>query len=162
MGMEQPSFTDLDKSFQDFLRELQKTAIPEYKKKEIEQKMKEALISSKTDTFQKGPQSDHSQNLIHLDLNKLNKGNSLLNSTHIKHSAVRWASSLALFSAGLLFITIGFILIVTPASPEFEIATIFYFNEYDGFTVMDLFALVIVFMGIYLFIRAFIAKEKED
>ncbi|TAH08729.1 MAG: hypothetical protein EAZ12_07345 [Sphingobacteriia bacterium] len=161
MGMEQPSFTDLDKSFQDFLGELQKTAIPEYKRKEIEQTLKDALISSRTDTFQKNPQTDHSQNLIHLDLNKLNKRNSLMNSTYIKHSAVRWFSSLAIFSAGLLFITIGFILIVTPATPEFEIATIFYFNEYDGFTVMDLFALVIIFIGIYLFIRAFIAKEKD-
>lgn len=161
MGMEQPSFTDLDKSFQDFLGELQKTAIPEYKRKEIEQTLKDALISSRTGTFQKDPQTDHSQNLIHLDLNKLNKRNSIMNSTYIKHSAVRWFSSLAIFSAGLLFITIGFILIVTPATPEFEIATIFYFNEYDGFTVMDLFALVIIFIGIYLFIRAFIAKEKD-
>jgi hypothetical protein len=161
MGMEQPSFTDLDKSFQDFLLELQKTAIPEYKKKELEQKLQDALISSKKDSFQKDLQTADSQNLIHLDMNKLNKRTSLMNSTHIKHRAARWASSLALFSAGLLFITIGFTLIVTPASPEFEIATIFYFNEYDGFTVMDLFSLMIVFMGIYLFIRAFIAKEKD-
>jgi hypothetical protein len=160
MGIEQPAFTNLDKSFREFLDELKKAPISESKKKEIEEKLKEAFLLKQYEIGTTKVEKAKEENLIQLDMQKLNKGSSILQSKHIQHSAIRWASGLALSSAGLLFITIGFILIVTPATPEFEIATIFYFNEHDGVTVMDLFALVIIFMGIYLFIRAFISKEK--
>lgn len=162
MGMEQPAFTELDKLFQDFLNELQKNSISDNKINEIERKMHEALKLKSIEKDQLNTLHYYNDRLIHLNMNKLNKSTNMLKSAHIKHSAIRWASGLALFSAGLLFITIGFTLIVTPASPEFEIATIFYFNEYDGVTVMDLFALVIIFMGIYLFIRAFIERDKNN
>ena len=161
MGTEHPTFSDLDKSFEHFLNELVKGPIPDNKKKEIEQKLQEALFLIGNEALQANAQTNQNDRLIQIDMNKFNRGNNLFGSTFLKHSAARWASGLALFSAGLLFITIGFILIVTPASPEFEIATIFYFNEYDGLTVMDLFALVIIFMGIFLFIRAFIANDKS-
>lgn len=160
MGIEQPAFTNLDKSLKEFLDELHKTPLSESKTKEIEGKLKEAISIKQSETDQTSIPKARDIDSIQLDMQKLNKGSSILKSAHIQHSAIRWASGLALSSAGLLFITIGFILIVTPATPEFEIATIFYFNDHDGVTVMDLFALVIIFMGIYLFIRAFIAKDK--
>ena len=151
MGMDELRFNELDQTFQSFLEELQKHPIPDYKKKEIEKKFQETMRLNR---------AQDKNDMIQLDMKQLNRNSNFLKSAHIQESAIRWASGLALFSAGLLFITIGFILIVTPASPEFEIATIFYFNDHDGFTVMDLFALVIIFIGIYLFIRAFIDKNK--
>ena len=48
------------------------------------------------------------------------------------------------------------------ASAEFEIATLFYFNEHDGFTVSDAFALVVIFIGIFFFIKAFVAQDKKE
>ena len=62
---------------------------------------------------------------------------------------------------GILFITVGFFLIVNPATPEMEIVTLFYFNEYDGFTLLDFFALLIIILGIYFFIRAFVKRENR-
>jgi hypothetical protein len=161
MGIEEARFNDLDKSLNVFLHELQKQPITEIKKREIEQKIQEVIQINQAPALSNDFEKElHKKNSIQLDMKQLNRNTSLLHSSHIQQTAVRWASGLALFSAGILFITIGFILIVTPASPEFEIATIFYFNDHDGFTVMDLFALVIIFIGIYLFIRAFIDKNK--
>ncbi len=161
MGMGKPIYADLDESFQKFLNELQKCPVSESKKTELVKRLKEAIyLEIRNEQANTEINPSINDNLIQLDMNKFNSGSTFLKSTHIKHTAVNWASGLALFSAGLLFITIGIILIVTPATPEFEIATIFYFNDHDGFTVMDLFALVIIFMGIYLFIKAFISKDR--
>jgi hypothetical protein len=60
----------------------------------------------------------------------------------------------------VLLITLGFAMIILPAPPYFEIYTIFYFNEQDGFTVMDLISLIIVFCGVFALIAS-IQKEKE-
>ncbi|GAB2698062.1 hypothetical protein GCM10027037_22830 [Mucilaginibacter koreensis] len=57
---------------------------------------------------------------------------------------------------GIILIALGFAMIVMPAPPYFEMFTIFYFNREDGVTLMDLISLLIVFTGIYLFIRALI------
>lgn len=62
--------------------------------------------------------------------------------------------------AGLL-ITLGFAMIILPAPPYFEIYTIFYFNEQDGFTLMDLISLIIVFCGILMLIMA-VQRDKMD
>lgn len=60
----------------------------------------------------------------------------------------------------VLLITLGFAMIVLPAPPYFEIYTIFYFNEQDGFTVMDLISLIIVFSGVFTLIAA-MQKDKD-
>ena len=57
---------------------------------------------------------------------------------------------LCIFS--LLIMVIGFAMIIMPAPPAFEIYTVFYFNNNDGVTVMDLVSLLIIFGGIFLFI----------
>lgn len=57
---------------------------------------------------------------------------------------------------GIILITCGFAMIIMPAPPYFEMFTIFYFNREDGFTLMDLISLLIVFTGIYLFITSII------
>ncbi len=55
---------------------------------------------------------------------------------------------------GVLMIAIGFTMIVLPAPHDFEMFTIFYFNPNDGFTLMDLFSLLIVFGGVFILLNA--------
>lgn len=61
-----------------------------------------------------------------------------------------------------LLIGLGFALIVMPATPDFEMFTIFYFTRDDGFTLMDLIALLIVFAGVYLLIRSLVKSSRTD
>lgn len=99
---------------------------------------------------------------IALDMAKLLKQHKSFSVKNLPDKAINWAAGLAYSGVGLLFITVGFLVIVTPTSAEFEIATIFYFNEHDGFTVLDAFALVIIFIGIFFFIKAFVAQDKKE
>ncbi|TZF84762.1 hypothetical protein FW774_07205 [Pedobacter sp. BS3] len=57
---------------------------------------------------------------------------------------------------GLAMITLGLSMIFLPAPPYFEMFTIIYFTTDDGFTLMDLISLIIVFCGVYLTINALI------
>ncbi|WP_439554743.1 hypothetical protein [Dyadobacter sp.] len=59
---------------------------------------------------------------------------------------------------GLLLITTGFAMIIMPAPPSFEIATVFYFNINDGVTIMDLVSLMIIFGGVLLIVLNFSKK----
>lgn len=62
----------------------------------------------------------------------------------------------------VILITFGFAMIIMPAPQYFEMFTIFYFNHDDGFTLMDLISLLIVFTGIYLFITSIIKIKQSD
>ncbi|WP_256006454.1 hypothetical protein [Pedobacter deserti] len=62
---------------------------------------------------------------------------------------------------GLLFVTLGFAMIIMPAPPYFEMFTIFYFNPDDGVTLMDLISLIIVATGIFIILNA-VLKMKPD
>jgi hypothetical protein len=55
---------------------------------------------------------------------------------------------------GFLFVTLGFAMIIMPAPPYFEMFTIFYFNENDGVTLMDLISLIIIAIGIYIVLKS--------
>jgi hypothetical protein len=55
---------------------------------------------------------------------------------------------------GFLFVTLGFAMIIMPAPPYFEMFTIFYFNENDGVTLMDLISLIIIATGIYIIVKS--------
>lgn len=69
---------------------------------------------------------------------------------------------LVLMLTSIALMVFGFALIVMPATPEFEMFTIFYFTTDDGFTLMDLIALLIVFAGVYLFIRSVLKFNSPD
>jgi len=159
MGLEQEEFAELNKSFNQFITELQKQPVPEKKINELSDKFNQVI--QKQSKQIKSPENEKRETIIAINLKMLNREQKFFEKSNIQYKAGRWAKALALSSVGILFITIGFILVITPASAEFEIATIFYFNEYDGFTVMDMFALVLIFIGIFFFIRAFIEKEKQ-
>lgn len=76
--------------------------------------------------------------------------NSQLSSQYLKGERMR---RVLLIFISIILITMGFAMIVMPAPPYFEMFTIFYFNHDDGITLMDLISLLIIFSGIYLFIR---------
>ncbi len=71
-----------------------------------------------------------------------------------KYIRVELLNRVILAIISLIMITLGFAMIIMPAPPYFEMFTIFYFNRDDGVTLMDLISLLIIFAGIYLFIRA--------
>lgn len=59
---------------------------------------------------------------------------------------------------GAIMITLGFAMIIMPAPPYFEMFTIFYFSRDNGVTLMDLISLIIVFAGVYVFVRPLYKK----
>ncbi|MBC7914395.1 MAG: hypothetical protein H7Y07_09760 [Pyrinomonadaceae bacterium] len=63
---------------------------------------------------------------------------------------------------GIIFITFGFAMIIMPAPPYFEMFTIFHFTRDDGFTLMDLISLIIVFTGVYLFITSIVKMKRLE
>ncbi|RZK10372.1 MAG: hypothetical protein EOO43_20355, partial [Flavobacterium sp.] len=98
--------------------------------------------------------------LAELDkMEQLDKLELLLNNNHFDTSDAKKVniksgiSRLAKGVIGLLFVTLGFAMIIMPAPPYFEMFTIFYFNENDGVTLMDLISLIIVAVGIYIMIN---------
>ncbi len=161
MGKNQEEFSLINNSFELFIKELQKKPIPENMVLELKEKFQIALNQQFEESTNQENSKIVQETTISINLKMLKGQQNFFEKSNLQYKAGRWAKGLALSSVGILFITIGFILIITPASAEFEIATIFYFNEYDGFTVMDLFALAIIFIGIFLFVRAFIEKEKQ-
>ena len=65
-------------------------------------------------------------------------------------------------SAGIIMISLGYAMIVMPATPTFEMYTIFYLTADDGVTLMDLISLLIVFGGVYLFITSVAKINRQD
>ncbi len=165
MKQERAYSTTLDKLFAEFLSELEKQPVSKQKAVELENKFL-ATLNYAYGTSHKSitPEilSENPCEAITLNMNKLSREKAPFSISNIHKQASKWALLLVLSFVGILFITVGFLLIITPASAEFEIATLFYFNEYDGFTVMDLIALSIVFIGIYFFLRAFVVTDKKD
>jgi hypothetical protein len=152
---------ELDNNFNLFISELSKAPVSKSKALEMEQRFFNALRVKAGDTSHANTSAAHSNDAeILQDMQKLLNTKNTFNLKEVPLKAANWAYFMALSIAGILFITVGFVLITTPASPEFEIATLFYFNEFDGFTVMDLFALMIIFIGIFFFIRAFVQRKK--
>jgi hypothetical protein len=63
---------------------------------------------------------------------------------------------------GFLFVTLGFAMIIMPAPPYFEMFTIFYFNQNDGVTLMDLISLIIIAIGIYIVINTLTNRRLHE
>lgn len=67
---------------------------------------------------------------------------------------LRFFNNSLLFVIGLVFVFLGMSMIVMPAPPFFEMYVIFVLSPETGFTLMDLFSLIIVLCGIYLAINS--------
>lgn len=61
----------------------------------------------------------------------------------------------------LLVITLGFAMIILPSAQSFEMYTLFYFSEQDGFTLMDLISLIIIFAGVYALVSTFTKRSAS-
>ena len=71
-----------------------------------------------------------------------------------KHSVIRAIGTILKVIISLLLILLGFGMIIMPAPPYFEMFTLFYINQNDGITIMDVISLLVVFIGIYLLINS--------
>lgn len=69
------------------------------------------------------------------------------------------SNKLIFMAIGAIMITLGFAMIIMPAPPYFEMFTIFYFSRDNGVTLMDLISLIIVFAGVYVFVRPLYKKN---
>lgn len=67
-------------------------------------------------------------------------------------------SRVVLFVISITMIALGLGMIIMPAPPFFEMFTIFYFNQNDGITIMDLISLLVILFGIFFLIKAVIRK----
>jgi len=101
-------------------------------------------------------------------LEQLDKLELLLNSNHFDSKDVKkiniklGVSRVVRGIIGLLFVTLGFAMIIMPAPPYFEMFTIYYFNANDGVTLMDLISLIIVAVGIYIMINALLNLKPDE
>jgi len=85
--------------------------------------------------------------------------NSQINSkTAKKYIKGERLSRLVLIIISITMITLGFGMIIMPAPPFFEMFTLYYFNQNDGITIMDLISLLIVLAGIYFLIKGIVRK----
>lgn len=107
--------------------------------------------------------------LAELDkMEQLDKLELLLNNNHFDSTdtkKINIKSGISRFAKGvigLLFVTLGFAMIIMPAPPYFEMFTIFYFNPNDGVTLMDLISLIIVAVGIYIMINAILNLKSNE
>ncbi len=93
-------------------------------------------------------------------LDQLDQLEFLLNTSHLDSRQAKRITYKAGFLKiikiiiGVLFITLGFAMIIMPAPPYFEMFTIFYFTENDGVTLMDLISLIIIAVGIYIIVKS--------
>lgn len=92
-------------------------------------------------------------------LDQLDQLEFLLNTNHLDSKQAKRITFKSIFLKtiktviGLLFVTLGFAMIIMPAPPYFEMFTIFYFTENDGVTLMDLISLIIIAIGIYIIVK---------
>jgi ABC-type multidrug transport system fused ATPase/permease subunit len=105
------------------------------------------------------------------DLDKLEQLNQLefiLNNNFIdskqtkEHSFQDRLKRIVRIIIGFLFVTLGFAMIIMPAPPYFEMFTIFYFNQNDGVTLMDLISLIIILTGFYIVITTFTNRKLHE
>jgi hypothetical protein len=76
-----------------------------------------------------------------------------------RYLKIERTNKIILMAVGIIMIALGFAMIIMPAPPYFEMFTIFYFSPDNGVTLMDLISLIIVFAGVYVFVRPLYNKR---
>ena len=101
-------------------------------------------------------------------LDQLDQLETLLKNNHFDSRSVKPRGVTQVFYRGiktiigLLFVTLGFAMIIMPAPPYFEMFTIFHFTRDDGVTLMDLISLIIVAVGIYIIFNALFNLKPNE
>ena len=159
-------FSIVDQKLNELLKLLDNTAIDGVKLKTFEEKLSVALEETrlkreKIEAFavlDNQPQLSRLELLNNLDvLLSKHELNSNLTKSRFKKNVPR---QILLVLTGVVLITLGFSMIILPAPPYFEMFTVFYFNDHDGVTIMDLISLLIILVGIYLVVSN-VAKKNE-
>ncbi len=146
----------LESAFDSFLETFEKEPVSYSKALELEQRFEQAL-QRKAMNRENGYQYEN----VQLNIHKILEKRKTFTLANIPDKALDWASFFLNAAVGILFLTVGFFMIVTPATADMEVVTLFYFNQYDGFTLLDLIALIIVIFGIYFLIRAFVRRDRR-
>ena len=101
-------------------------------------------------------------------LEKLDKFEELLNNIHLDTKiakAINYRKFIVYVvqaCIAVVFIILGLAMIILPAPKYFEMFTILYFNNNeDGFTLMDLISLIIVLTGIFFLVTSLIKLSKK-
>jgi hypothetical protein len=136
--------------------------IDDYRSKAIRQKINTALDNaSLPKTIEAFKEIDTEQDRLEV-LNNFefllshHQLDSHVTKKYITHERIRKGLIIAI---GIIMITLGMAMIIMPAPPYFEMFTVFYFNDNDGVTIMDLISLLIVFTGVYLFLSPILKKQ---
>jgi hypothetical protein len=157
----------LTDKLEEFISLLEKSDLDSENVKDIKGRLNDSLDQK----LNGGSSIKEVRNLSLSDLDKmeqLDKLELLLNNTHFDSSDAKKINFKSVVSRlvkgiiGLLFVTLGFAMIIMPAPPYFEMFTIFYFNANDGVTLMDLIALIIVAVGIYIMINAMLNLKPNE
>lgn len=99
-------------------------------------------------------------------MDMLNELGKLLDTTQLDNRTVQaykkteWASKTVIFTIGITLMALGLAMIVLPTPADFEIYTLFYFNNDDGVTIMDIISLLIVLTGVFITITALKKKTR--
>lgn len=152
----------LDIKADEVIKLLQKGLIAPQRIKAVQQKLINALdaasLPKKIEAFK---ELDIEQNRLEL----LNNFEYLLSQHQLdsdvskKYLYRESIKKLVVIFIGIIMITLGMAMIIMPAPPYFEMFTVFYFNDNDGVTIMDIISLLIVFTGVYLFLNAVLKKQ---
>lgn len=144
----------------DFIKTLNKTDIRADYVKSLQSKFNKAIDNklNETELIQEFKKVDDDQ-LSRLE--KLDKIESILKHNYIDTkvaksvSVRRFTEMIIPVLIGIVMLTLGLAMIILPAPPYFEMFTIFYFSENDGFTLMDLISLIIVLTGVFTIIKSY-------
>lgn len=148
----------IEQKLNDFIKLLDETNINSRTSKILEEKMSMAFEQNRVKNvdiaafkaLDNQPDLSRSELLDNLDV--LLSQHQLDSSMTKKHSKKEVTKRIVILLIGLVVITLGFSMIIMPAPPYFEMFTVFYFNDHDGVTIMDIISLLIILTGVYLII----------
>jgi len=151
---------DIERKLDELLNLLQNADIDSAKIKQYQDKFNKAMEKSSLDAFKEMDNEALSREDLLNNLGRLLEEHpidSAVTSSIRKRSATK---RIVLGLIGLVMITLGMAMIIMPAPPYFEMFTIFYFNNDDGVTLMDLISLIVVLCGVYLLVMSIIKRKK--
>jgi len=151
---------DVEKKLDELIAVLQSGNIDSEKLKQYQKKFNDAVEQCSLAAFKQLDNGALSREEMLNNLGALlqqHPVNSKMTAKLVKKST---SKRIVLGLIGLIMVTLGFAMIVMPAPPYFEMFTIFYFNNDDGVTLMDLISLLIILCGIYLLVTSAIKHKK--
>jgi len=152
--------TDIEKKLDELIAILQSGNIDSEKLKHYQKRFNDAVEQCNLAAFKQLDNEVLSREEMLNNLGALlqqHPVNSKMTAKLVKKSTTK---RIVLGLIGLVMVTLGFGMIIMPAPPYFEMFTIFYFNNDDGVTLMDLISLLVILCGIYLLVTSAIKHKK--